>query len=85
MTFCDIIHMVMNMSNKFNWAILGCGNIANDFAIEMNKMGGKVYFVANRTYEKAIAFAKKCNIEKICDNIDELQKAVSLVEKNNLL
>ncbi|MBQ4644429.1 MAG: Gfo/Idh/MocA family oxidoreductase [Clostridia bacterium] len=58
------------MSNKYNWAILGCGNIANDFAREMNKMGGKVYSVANRTYEKAIAFAEKYNIEKVYENID---------------
>ena len=64
--------MVMNMSNKLNWAILGCGNIANDFAREMNKMGGKVYSVANRTYEKATAFAQKYNIEKVYENIDEL-------------
>ncbi len=60
------------MQNKFNWAILGCGNIANDFAREMNKMGGKVYSVANRTYEKAVAFAEKYNIEKIYENIDDL-------------
>ncbi len=60
------------MSNIFNWAILGCGNIANDFAREMNKMGGKVYSVANRTYEKSVDFAEKYNIEKVYDNIDEL-------------
>lgn len=60
------------MSNKYNWAILGCGNIANDFAREMNKMGGKVYSVANRTYEKAVSFAKKYNIEKVYENIDDI-------------
>lgn len=60
------------MSNKLNWAILGCGNIASDFAREMNKMGGKVYSVANRTYEKAKAFAEKYNIEKVYENIDTL-------------
>lgn len=60
------------MSNKYNWAILGCGNIANDFAREMNKMGGRVYSVANRTYEKAVAFAEKYNIEKVYENIDEI-------------
>lgn len=60
------------MSNKFNWAILGCGNIANDFARERTKMGGKVYSVANRTYEKAVAFAEKYNIEKVYENIDDL-------------
>lgn len=60
------------MSNKFNWAILGCGNIANDFAREMNKNGGKVYSVANRTYPKALDFAKKYNIENVYKNIDDL-------------
>lgn len=60
----------MNMLNKYNWAILGCGNIANDFAREINKMGGKVYSVANRTYEKAKVFAEKYNIEKVYENID---------------
>ena len=60
------------MSNKFNWAVLGCGNIANDFAREMNKMGGKVYSVANRTYEKAVVFSEKYNVEKVYENIDDL-------------
>ena len=64
--------MVMIMWNKFNWAILSCGNIANDFAREMNKMGGKVYSVANRTYEKAVEFSKKYNIEKVYENIDDI-------------
>ena len=72
MCFRVILHMVMNMSNKLNWAILGCGNIANDFARDMNKMGGKVYSVANRTYEKAVDFAKKYNIEKVYENIDDI-------------
>lgn len=64
--------MVIIMSNKFNWAILGCGNIANDFARERTKMSGKVYSVANRTYEKAVDFAEKYNIEKVYENIDDL-------------
>ena len=72
MNFCDIIQKVIVMLNKFNWAVLGCGNIANDFAREMNKMGGKVYSVANRTYEKAVAFAEKYNIGKIYANIDDI-------------
>ena len=60
------------MSNKYNWAILGCGNIANDFARDMNKMGGKVYSVANRTYEKAVVFAQKYGIEKVYENIEDI-------------
>ena len=60
------------MKNNYNWAILGCGNIANDFAREMNKIGGNIYSVANRTYEKAITFSEKYNIEKVYENIDDL-------------
>ena len=60
------------MLNKFNWAILGCGNIANDFARDIIRMGGEIYSVANRTYEKAVDFANKYNIEKAYENIDDL-------------
>ena len=58
--------------NKFNWAILGCGNIANDFARDITRMGGRVYSVANRTYDKALSFAEKYNIEKVYESIDDL-------------
>lgn len=60
------------MLNKFNWSILGCGNIANDFARDITRKGGKIYSVANRTYDKAVAFAKKYNIEKVYSDIDDL-------------
>lgn len=65
------------MLNKFNWAILGCGNIANDFARDVTGQGGKIYSVANRTYEKSVLFAEKYNIEKVYENIDDL-----FVDKN---
>ena len=60
------------MLNKYNWAILGCGNIANDFARDVTRMGGEIYSVANRTYEKAVEFAEKYNINKVHEKIDEL-------------
>ncbi len=60
------------MQNKFNWAILGCGNIANDFARDITQKGGKIYSVANRTYEKAVSFANKYNINKVYKNIDDM-------------
>ncbi len=66
------MQMVIIMPNKFNWAILGCGSIANDFAKAMIQMGGKIYSVANRTYEKAVDFAEKYNIKKVYENIDEI-------------
>ncbi len=60
------------MTNKFNWAVLGCGNIANDFARDISRNGGKIYSVANRTYEKAVEFANKYNISKVYENIDDI-------------
>ena len=60
------------MLNKFNWAVLGCGSIANDFARDVTRMGGEIYSVANRTYEKAVSFAKKYNINKVYEKIDDL-------------
>ena len=60
------------MLNKYNWAILGCGNIANDFARDVTRMGGEIYSVANRTYEKAVEFAEKYNINIVHEKIDEL-------------
>ncbi len=60
------------MTNNLNWAILGCGNIANDFAHDITRNGGKIYSVANRTYEKAVEFADKYNIQKVYDNINHV-------------
>lgn len=55
-----------------NWATLGCGVIANELAVAMEKQGRKLYSVANRTHDKAIKFAEKYGIEKVYDNIDEV-------------
>ena len=51
---------------KYNWATLGCGVIANELAVAMEKKGEKLYSVANRTHEKAMCslsiFRKNCAI-----------------------
>ncbi len=57
---------------KYNWATLGCGVIANELAQAMEKEGRKLYSVANRTHEKAVAFAEKYGIEKVYGNINEV-------------
>ena len=59
------------MSN-YNWATLGCGVIANELALDMEKRGQKLYSVANRTKSKAVAFAEKYGIKKVYDSIDEV-------------
>lgn len=54
----------------YKWVSIGCGTIAN----EMAKSGVKLYGVANRSYDKALAFANKYGIEKVYDNIDDVYK-----------
>lgn len=56
----------------YNWAILGCGAIANQLADAMRQEGRSVYGVANRTYSKAVDFAKKYQIPKVYENIQDI-------------
>ena len=70
------------MSEKnLNWAVLGCGVIANEMASGLAKMGKTLYGVANRTHEKAVAFAQKYGVEKVYDRIEEMfaDEAVDII------
>ncbi|MCD7796742.1 MAG: Gfo/Idh/MocA family oxidoreductase [Clostridiales bacterium] len=60
------------MDKKYNWAIIGCGDITNQFTQAMLKKGEKIYAVANRTYENAVKFAQKYNIGKVCKSPSEI-------------
>lgn len=60
--------------NKINWAILGPGTIAADFAKAINEVNGKIYAVGSRNIEKARDFANKNNIEKAYGDYDEMLK-----------
>lgn len=60
------------MEKDLNWAVLGTGVIANEMAQALQKMGKTMYAVANRTHEKAVAFAEKYGIAKVYDSIDEV-------------
>lgn len=66
---------------EYNWAVLGCGVIANELAQALQKSGRTIYAVGNRTHDKAVYFAKKYNIKKVYDNYDEmfLDKSVDIV------
>ena len=50
---------------EIKWAVLGCGVIANEMAVALQKNGKNIYAVGNRTHEKAAAFAEKYGIGKI--------------------
>nr|WP_248629194.1 Gfo/Idh/MocA family oxidoreductase [Enterococcus cecorum] len=51
------------------WAVLGTGVIANEMAQALSKNGKMIYSVANRTYEKGLAFAEKYGIKKVYPNM----------------
>lgn len=56
----------------YRWATLGCGVIANQLAQAMQKEGRTLYGIANRTYGKALDFAKKYGVERVYENMQEL-------------
>ena len=58
--------------NELNWAVIGCGVIANEMAQGFGKMGRTLYSVANRTHDKAAKFAKMYGVKKVYDVIDEV-------------
>ena len=58
------------MSTKnYNWAVVGCGVIANEFAQAMEKEGRKIYAVASRRKEKADEFAAKYGVLHVYEDI----------------
>jgi predicted dehydrogenase len=59
------------MSN-YNWAILGCGVVANEMANALTKAGKKIYAVGNRTHEKAVAFSERYGVERVYDDLHEM-------------
>lgn len=54
--------------SDIKWAVLGTGVIANEMAVALKKIGRNIYAVGNRTYSKAVDFAKKYGIEKVYDD-----------------
>lgn len=65
--------MGMQIENKnIRWAVLGTGVIANEMAAALQKMGKRLYAVANRTPSKAAAFGEKYQVEKIYDRMEDI-------------
>ena len=62
----------MQNEENLKWAVLGTGDIANEMAAGIQKMGKSIYAVGNRTYDKAAAFAARYGIEKVYKSIDEM-------------
>ena len=63
---------VIGRKTELNWSVLGTGVIANEMASALQKMGRRLYSVANRTHEKAVSFAEKYQVEVVYDRIDDV-------------
>ena len=59
---------------NLNWAILGPGLIAKEFAQALNNKGIKIYAVGSRTLEKAKEFAKEYNVTEAYGDYSEMLK-----------
>ena len=57
---------------QYKWATLGTGVIANELVQALQALGGNLYSVANRTYDKGLEFAQKYGIQKVYQTIDEV-------------
>lgn len=59
-------------ASQLRWGVIGCGVIANQMAEALAAEGRHIDGVANRTYEKAVAFADKHGVARVYDTIDDL-------------
>lgn len=59
---------------KLNWAIIGPGTIANDFAEALNDEVGEVYGIWGRNFGRAQDFAKKHNVKNVYKDLGEMLK-----------
>ncbi len=56
----------MEVQMKYKWATLGTGVIANEL-VQAWAMGGNLYSVANRTYDKGVEFAQNMASRKFIE------------------
>lgn len=59
---------------KYNWAILGTGNIGREMATALNEVNGEIYAVCNPKLEKSKAFADEFHIANSYNDYDEMIK-----------
>ena len=59
-------------TSELRWGVLGCGVIANEMAQALKLQGRTIDAVANRTYDKAISYAREYGIPKVYRTAEEL-------------
>lgn len=57
---------------KYNWAVIGCGHIANEMAQAFGDMDEHFYGVYSRTYSRANDFAQKYSIPNVYTSVEEM-------------
>lgn len=57
---------------QLRWAVIGCGVIANQMAQSLALAGRTLAGVANRTHEKAVAFAQRYHVPRVYDTVEDL-------------
>lgn len=57
---------------QLNWAVIGCGVIANQMAESLALAGRRLAGVANRTASKARAFAERHGVPRVYETVEEL-------------
>ncbi|MBF2631783.1 Gfo/Idh/MocA family protein, partial [Listeria seeligeri] len=57
---------------RLNWAILGPGSIAHQFAEGMQGLNREIYAVGARSLEKGQVFANQYGIENVYDDFDAM-------------
>lgn len=57
---------------QLRWAVIGCGVIANQMAISLSLAGRHLHGVANRTHDKAVAFAQRHGVDRVYDSVEGL-------------
>lgn len=57
--------------NKYNWCIIGTGDIACSFAESLLRVNGEIYGAYNRTLTKAEKFADKYSVKHVYKDLEE--------------
>jgi len=60
--------------DKINWAILGAGTIASEFAKAISEVNGSIYAVGARSLEKAEKFSSNYKVQKVYGSYAEMLK-----------
>lgn len=57
---------------KYNWGIIGTGQIACSFAQSLLRVNNEIYGAYNRHVEKAQTFAQTYPVQHVYENLDDL-------------